>query len=170
MKNSNKNIFTNRILPFFLLALFMFCTTITFAQNNFSTNGLKVNVLNTTPSSTTLEFILTDYETIPIDIAGNEFVQYYIPGSIFLMEKGFPQLPTHRTSIIISDDAGVKYNIIDQQFSFIQTIPVAPSKGHFTRDIDPRSVPYVFDNFYDSNEWFPDNQIFFLMNLMYCVI
>ncbi len=123
------------------------------------TAGMKVNVVSTSSNSTTLEFILQDYESIPIDIAGNEFMQYYVPGSIFLMERGFPQLPTHRTSIIISDDAGVKYNIIDQQFSFIQTAPVAPSKGHFTRDIDPESVPYVFDNFYNSTQWFPQSNI-----------
>src|SRR5690606_17901742 len=62
-------------------------------------------------------------------------------------------------SLIISDNEGVKYNVIDQQFSTVETLPVAPSKGHFTRDIDPDRVPYVFDEFYNSNNWYPSSNI-----------
>ncbi len=125
------------------------------AQTYNNTNGISVNVLSTTPNSTTLEFTLNNYDSNPVQINGAEYVDYNIPGSIRLMEKGFPQLPTHRVSIIIPDLVGMNFRILDQNFETITTKPVMPSKGHITRNIDPASVPYSFNKSYNKDEWYP---------------
>ena len=41
----------------------------------------------------------------------------------------------------------------------IETLPVMPSKGHFTRNIDPDSVPFEFNEFYTTNSWYPSENI-----------
>jgi len=144
----------NLVSEILLFVLFIFITT-TSAQTSGNSGGIKVNVLSTSPTSTTIEFVLTDYQQTFVAIGGEQFVNYVVPGSIFLMEKGMPQLPVHRASIIIPDLAGMNYRILDQQINEIITDPVAPSKGHFTRDIDPKTVNYEFDPFYNSNNWYP---------------
>ena len=70
--------------------------------------GIKTNILSVTSQSTKVEYILTQYEGRTVDVNGTECVQYQIPGSIVLMEKGMPQLPSDRRSIVIPDLAGDK--------------------------------------------------------------
>ena len=102
--------------------------------------GIKTNILSVTTQSTKVEYILTNYDERSVDVNGTTCSQYQIPGSIVLMEKGFPQLPSDRRSIVISDLASTNYSIIDAEYELKETLPVMPSKGHFTRNIDPDSI------------------------------
>jgi hypothetical protein len=121
--------------------------------------GYDIKVLNTTSTSTILEYNVTGYDQKDVVINGGRYVHYEIPGMISLMENGFPQLPSIRNSIVIPDLAGMNYRILEQQFSTIESIPVMPSKGHFTRNIDPETVPYEFSNIYRTDTWYPENNI-----------
>ncbi|MBT8386390.1 MAG: T9SS type A sorting domain-containing protein [Ignavibacteria bacterium] len=132
--------------------------SIMFAQLG-NPNGIQINILNTTPTSTTIEFILNDYNEVSIDVNGSETMFYSIPGNVWLMEKGMPQLPIHRSSIIIPDLAAMNFNIISEEYTEIGTLPVMPSKGHITRDIDPSTIPFAFSNFYSINNWYPAETI-----------
>ncbi len=130
-----------------------------FGQLPNSSKGIQTNIINTTPSSTTVEFLLNNYEEKTVNINGASTVLYNIPGSIWLMDKGYPQLPTHRVSIIIPDLAGMNFRIIAQEYKTINTETVTPSKGHLTRNIDPSDVPYTFNEIYTQDTWYPQNNI-----------
>lgn len=142
-----------------LFISFIIFNFISFAQLPNSAQGIQTNILNTTPSSTTVEFLLNNYEEKTIDINGSSTVFYNIPGSIWLMDKGYPQLPIHRASIIIPDLTGMNYRIIAQEFKTIETLPVTPSKGHLTRNIDPSQIPYAFNPIYKQDVWYPENNV-----------
>ena len=142
----------------FTLLVILTLPSIMFAQLN-SSKGIQTNILNTTPTSTTIEFILNDYDELTVDAKGTESIFYSIPGSVWLMEKGMPQLPIHRSSIIIPDLAAMNFNIISAEYTEIETLPVMPSKGHITRDIDPSTVPFISDDFYSTNGWYPAETI-----------
>ncbi len=142
----------------FTLLVILALPSIIFAQLN-SSKGIQTNILSTTPTSTTLEFILNDYDELTVNAEGIESIFYSIPGSVWLMEKGMPQLPIHRSSIIIPDLAAMNFNIISAEHTEIETLPVMPSKGHITRDIDPSTVPFIFDDFYSTNSWYPKETI-----------
>ncbi len=122
-------------------------------------SGFRVQVLNTTASSTTLEYIVDGYSQKEIDISGSKYLLYEIPGMIWLMDKGYPQLPSVNNSIIIPDMAGMNFRILDEEYQLISTGPVMPSKGHFTRDINPNTVPFIFSDIYQDNTWYPGNNI-----------
>ncbi len=154
-------------LPVMSIILVLFLSINIFSQWNNSSKGIQVNVLNTSPVSTTLEFILNDYDVTAVSVYGEDLQFYSVPGSIFLMEAGYPQLPTHRVSIIIPDLAGSNFRIKSQEITSITTGKILPSKGHFTRDIDPESVPYTFSDFYFSNEWYPAENV--LIDVPYIV-
>ncbi len=145
---------------YFLSAILIISLTIIFTSFAQSSNdGIQSSVLSTSASGTTIEFTLTNYSQKNIEIEGSSTVLYTVPGSICLMDKGFPQLPVHRASIIIPDLAGMNFRIISQEFSTIQTLPVTPSKGHISRNIDPDDIPYTFNNIYNQDTWYPDNNI-----------
>jgi hypothetical protein len=155
MKSSacNKNL--NRFLILFVTIILQ--TTINAQWLN--DGGIKTNILSVTAQSTKIEYILTNYDERTVDVNGTECAQYQVPGSIFLMERGFPQLPSDRRSIVIPDLAATNYIILDSEFETIETLPVMPSKGHFTRNIDPDSVPFEFNEFYTTNGWYPSENI-----------
>lgn len=121
--------------------------------------GIKTNILSVTSQSTKIEYVLIQYDEQTVNVNSIECVQYQIPGSIYLMEKGMPQLPSDRRSIVIPDLAATRFAIVESEFETIETLPVMPSKGHFTRNIDPDSVPFEFDDFYTTNTWYPSENI-----------
>jgi hypothetical protein len=121
--------------------------------------GITVNVLQTNATSTTIEYVLHGYYKKDLNINGINCEYIQAPNMIKHMERGFPELPTYRRSIIIPDRSSMSYRVLEQDFIEVDSKPVMPSKGHFTRDIDPATVSYVFDNFYNTNSWFPENNI-----------
>jgi len=142
----------------YLFILLLFIPANAFAQW-LNTGGIKINILSATSQSTKVEYILTNYDQRIVNVNGTDCVQYQISGSIFLMEKGMPQLPSDRRSIIIPDIAATDFILIDSEYELIETLPIMPSKGHFTRNIDPDSVPFEFNEFYSTNSWYPEENI-----------
>jgi hypothetical protein len=145
---------------FFILALFFMLivpSNILAQWQNYG--GIKTNILSSTSQSTKIEYLLINYNERTVDVNGTECVYYQVPGSISLMEKGMPELPTDRRSIVIPDLAATVYSILDAEYEIIETLPVMPSKGHFTRNIDPDSVPFEFNEFYSSTNWYPAENI-----------
>jgi len=147
---------------------FIFSLVILFSFNAYSQpvyfngqneTGMRINVLNTTLNSTTLEYIFDGISQQEIEIDGNNYSFLSAPGMVWLMDKGYPQLPISRSSIVIPDLAAMNFRIISQDVETIETLPVIPSKGHFTRDIDPKSIPYVFAPIYKQNTWYPERLI-----------
>jgi len=156
MRNCNSTISSSRLA---VVAVFTFFFSINLLAQWNNPDGIKTNILSTGSSSTVIEYLFTDYNEEFLFIDGTEHVLYNIPGSIWLMESGLPQLPTNRRSIIIPDLAATNFSILEADFELIETLPVMPSKGHFTRNIDPDSVPFIFDDFYSENKWYPEQNI-----------
>jgi hypothetical protein len=152
---------------FYRILLFVILFTVTNSAQWLNSGGIKTNILSVTSQSTKIEYILTSYDESSRDVNGTECIYYKIPGSIFLMQKGFPQLPTDRRSIIIPDLAATTFTILGATYETVESLPVMPSKGHFTRNIDPDSVSFEFDEFYQSNSWYPSENI--LLDVPYIV-
>ena len=101
---------------FCITLLIIFLLTVAVNAQWLNNSGIQTNILSVTQQSTKIEYILTNYDETTIDVNGTECVYYQIPGSIFLMEKGLPQLPTDRKSIIIPDLAATSYRILDVEY------------------------------------------------------
>ncbi len=122
--------------------------------------GVEVNMLSSNGNSMTVEFIFNGFNKNTVNINGNEYITLSGDGFRTLMEKGKPDLPVVRRSVIIPDLDNMKLRVIDSESTTIDSYPVAPSKGNFTRNIDPESISYSFDQLYSANEWFPQNTAF----------
>ena len=78
-----------------------------------------------------------------------------LPGASPILEKGAPDLPKLTTSLIIPDQARMEVNVLSSKFKVYKNIEIAPSKGNFTRDIDPSDVPFEYGDVYSINADFP---------------
>ncbi|MEA3443357.1 MAG: C25 family cysteine peptidase [Bacteroidota bacterium] len=77
------------------------------------------------------------------------------PDGTQLLETGAPDLPKFTNSVIIPGNQNMGIEILASSYNEFQNIDVAPSKGNFTRDIDPSTVPYTYGKAYGKNSFWP---------------
>ena len=108
----------------------------------------SLQVIESDLHHTVLEFSLHHFEATPtlINQAPYQFLSLDAAG--ILTEKGLPQLPKVYRNIEIGDAATVHVAIQEEEHETFELGDIAPSKGSLFRDVDPETVAYTFDSFY----------------------
>lgn len=75
-----------------------------------------------------------------------------------MLETGAPDLPLFSIPIIIGDKAEMNVSVIKSKYVDFENMEVAPSKGNFSRKINPNDVPYVYGEMYQKDEFYPLQQ------------
>jgi hypothetical protein len=138
-----------------LLALLLTLNFVLFAEQ-YTVNGNQneVNVISTSSQETVLEMTLGHFNRQAVTINGDTYWALNLKKEGFSMETGMPQLPYISRSIIIPGTARMTVRVQDSEYTDI-VMPIAPSKGNLTRDINPDDVPWTFDRFYQSTGYYP---------------
>ncbi|MBF0406971.1 MAG: hypothetical protein HQM10_06445 [Candidatus Riflebacteria bacterium] len=92
------------------------------------------------------------------DVLGKSAVTVKIPGAGVTFEKDAPELP-FLSGLVMVDPMGkpqVSFEKGEPEEIKLEN-PVAPSKGNFTRDVDPESVAYSFGSTYSKDAWYPSD-------------
>jgi len=132
-----------------LLCFGLFAETVTLGSES---NAL--NVLHSSDNETVLQYKIGTFEKESVQIDGEKWFHVSLPKEGHSQDKGFPQLPVFNRSIVIPGSSAMHLEVYDIQYEDI-TLPIAPSKGVITRDINPATVPYTFDNIYKSEDFYP---------------
>jgi len=111
--------------------------------------GLEVNLVETDGARTVYEILIGGFEAEAVQIQGSTWNLIRLEGESVQMEAGLPSLPDLRRAFIIPDDMQMAATLIDAAYVDLPDMPVAPSKGNLLRNVDPATVPYRFDEFYD---------------------
>lgn len=114
----------------------------------------NLSVISSSETETILQYSVSRFEKQKVVIDGSDWFQIRLPKEGITQDKGFPELPVFNRSIIIPNTARVKLEVSDVQYQDF-ALKVAPSKGVITRDIDPATVPYTFENIYLSKNFYP---------------
>ena len=83
-----------------------------------------------------------------------------VPKMASMLEAGAPDLPQFPVPAIIGDLAEMDVNVIESDFTDYQNVEIAPSKGNFSRQIDPETVPYTYGEMYNRNAFYPTAQAY----------
>ncbi len=75
-----------------------------------------------------------------------------------MLDKSAPDMPKMTTSVIIPDIAMMELEIVSSSFVEYTNMEIAPSKGNFTRDINPATVPFEYGRAYNEDKFYPGNQ------------
>ncbi|MDD2229209.1 MAG: C25 family cysteine peptidase [Candidatus Cloacimonetes bacterium] len=134
-------------LLFALSSLFAEQITVSEYQND-------IHLINSSPNNLELEFTLGSFNREQITINGSQWNTISLPKEAITLEAGLPQVPTVSRSVIIPGTAAMQLNVLNSEYIDL-AMPVAPSKGNLTRDINPDSVPYTFADFYNSSDSYP---------------
>ncbi|NMB99047.1 MAG: hypothetical protein GYA35_02080, partial [Thermoanaerobaculaceae bacterium] len=93
-------------------------------------------------------------EQVKIDEEEYTILKFYEGSN--LMEKGCPSLPFLVANVALKPEGEVYVKTEEYDTFSIQVEKYLPSKGHFSRNIDPESVPYTFSEVYEKNAYYPE--------------
>ncbi|MDO9510171.1 MAG: C25 family cysteine peptidase [Bacteroidales bacterium] len=116
----------------------------------------EVTVLSAGGSTTVLNFHVQGFDLKSVETPRGTAYVLSTGNTTPLLIKGAPDLSKISTSIIVPDLAHMGVRVISSTYTDYSNIALAPSKGNFTRDIDPSQVPYTYGTEYDSDRFFPE--------------
>lgn len=128
----------------------------TLAVDRQPTGSAKVTLLESNEQLTRISCEVGEFSTERIEINDSEYYRIGLGTEPNVMERGMPDLPFVCRSIIIPDNARMEVRVVKS--SFVEHhMPVAPSKGFISRDLNPNDVPFAFSEAYGSDRFYPAN-------------
>ncbi|MCU0285792.1 MAG: C25 family cysteine peptidase [Acidobacteria bacterium] len=131
--------------------LFLVCFGLTFMV--FGAN--KPKLISNSANDTIFTFTLDSYKLVGVHTPQVEASIVTAPHSGRIMEVGAPDLAKFSAAVIIPDRGKMGIEVIDAQYTEVENVKIAPSKGNLPRTQDPNSIPYVYGKEYKKNAFYP---------------
>jgi len=114
-----------------------------------------VNLIEDDGARSVIEITIGGFDATEIAIGSDSYYEIQLGGEAVHHDAGLPALPDVHRSLIIPDGREMSVRLLASEHVDLPGMPVAPSKGHLPRTIDPASVPHSFDEFYGSDGVWP---------------
>ena len=118
----------------------------------------KAVLHSATEGETTVGFSLEGYNINRVVTPRGEQAVITVPKMASMLVEGAPDLPLFAIPVMIGDVAEMSVRVDKMQYVDIQDIEIAPSKGNFSREINPDDVPYRYGEAYEKDDFYPDFQ------------
>ena len=146
----------NEMKKLLILALLLTLSLLLFAEQYvINANQNEVNLISSGADQTVLEMTLGHFNREAVRIDDEMYWLLDLKQEGITLQAGMPQLPYVTRSLIIPGAAKMSVSVLESEYIDI-VMPVAPSKGNLTRDINPDDVPWFFDSFYQSSGAYPE--------------
>lgn len=122
--------------------------------------GPEVNLVSSSEQQVVIDFSLNGYYLTRVETPNGIQQVVSVPEMATMLEAGAPDLPQFPVPAIIGDMAEMQVNVTKSEFTDYQNVEIAPSKGNFSRQIDPASVPYTYGAMYSQNAFYPAAQAY----------
>ncbi len=113
-----------------------------------------IRLITSSDNQIVLEMTLGHFNREAVTIDGQTWYHLNLKKEGLTLEAGLPQVPVIARSVAIPATARMELSTMESEY-VEYLMPIAPSKGNLTRDIDPDSVPYTFNRFYNSGQYYP---------------
>ena len=146
-----------------VIVFIIFLITNIFAQewmpiNNTVPVAPSIKLLSSTEQETTVEFRLGGYNRETVNTSRGQQYIISVPKMASMLEEGAPDLPLYSVPVLIGDRAEMEVCVKEAKYQDFESIEVAPSKGNFSRQINPDEVPFRYGEAYSQNRFFPETQ------------
>lgn len=129
-----------------------------FSSNSYSKIELKS--LSRRDATVTLEYNVPDFKIDTIYINGGDYISVIAEGlNASLLEKGKPNLPIDAVNVKLNGSSKVQIIIDSIEYKTMITLPPLPSKGNFTRNINPSNVKLIKGEIYNQDIWYPASNV-----------
>jgi hypothetical protein len=118
---------------------------------------ISQKLISSNENQIVMQFNLSGFYTNTVETPRGKSVILNVPKMVSLSEVGSPDVPKFAVSAIIGDRADMDVRVISSEFTDFNDIDIAPSKGDFSRKIDPSTVPYTYGEIYNKNAFYPES-------------
>lgn len=145
---------------FTLLSLLLLFSVMIFGQqwhpiNSNNPKPIQQQLVSSSEDQIVITFDLAGYYTTTVTTPRGKAAIVSVPKMVSMLEAGAPDLPLYAVSAVIGDHAQMDVRVLNAQFTDIENVEIAPSKGNFSRQIDPATVPFTYGNMYEQNSFYP---------------
>ena len=118
----------------------------------------KVKLISDSEQKTELSFTLGGF--FKEEVNTPKGLQYIVkvPKMASMLAEGSPDLPLYAIPVLIDDLAAMEVQVKEAKYQDFEGIEIAPSKGNFSREINPDDVPFRYGDAYAQNRFFPGFQ------------
>ena len=146
-----------------LTALFLLFSFMGFAQEwhgitSDSPTQMKKTLVSSTANEIVVNVNLDGFYTQSVTTPNGKQVVVSVDKMATELEAGAPQLPYEVIPVMIGDLAEMTVNVTNAAYVDYENVEVAPSKGNFSRQINPEDVPYTYGEMYSQNAFWPAAQ------------
>ena len=147
--------------------VFVALSAMTFAQQwtsisknpvNAEPAGPEVKLVSSSEQQVIVDFSLSGFYLTRVNTPNGVQQVVSVPEMASMLEAGAPDLPHFPVPAIIGDMAEMEVSVIKSKYTDYQNVEIAPSKGNFSRQIDPETVPYTYGAMYSQNAFYPSSQ------------
>ena len=139
---------------------FAFLLALLIAGSAFAQKAPTTKLISSSEEQIVVNVQLNGFTATPVKTPQGEQVIITAPGMVSALEAGAPDLPMFAIPAIIGDRAEMTINIIDAQYTDLNDMDIAPSKGNFSRQINPDDVPYTYGTMYQQDAFYPATQAY----------
>ena len=119
----------------------------------------QTQLLSSSENSIQVNVKVPGFYVTPVSTPRGEAKVVSVPKSVSTAHAGEPDVPMTGIPLMIGDKARMAARVISAQYQDFEGIEVAPSKGDFTRQVDPATVPYTYGECYGKDAFFPASNI-----------
>ncbi len=119
----------------------------------------SIQLISSTENSIQVNVQVPGFYTTNVTTPRGEAKIISTPKSVSTAQAGEPNVPMTGIPVMIGDQARMNIRVLDAQYMDFEDIEVAPSKGDFSRQIDPATVPYTYGECYNQDAFFPANNV-----------
>ena len=152
----------------FVLSLLLVTSMMAFAQatkpqwtkvTSNSPETFQTQLISSNENSIKVSVQVPGFYTTTVTTPRGEAKVITVPKSVSTAHAGEPDMPMTGIPLMIGDKARMAVRVIDAQYMDFEGIDVAPSKGDFSRQIDPAKVPYTYGECYSKDAFFPGSNL-----------
>ena len=145
--------------------LFVALSAMTFAQQwtsitKSSPAEPQVTLISSSEKQVVVDFALGGFNLTEVSTPNGMQQIVSVPRMASMLEAGAPDLPQFPVPAIIGDRAEMEVSVVKSEFTDYENVEIAPSKGNFSRQIDPKTVPYTYGAMYSQNAFYPATQAY----------
>ena len=148
--------------------VFVALSAMTFAQqwtgiSKSSPTSPQVTLISSSEKQVVVDFSLGGFNLTEVSTPNGPQQIVSVPKMASMLEAGAPDLPQFPVPAIIGDRAEMEVSVLKSEFTDYQNVEIAPSKGNFSRAIDPETVAYTYGAMYSKDAFYPAAQAYLEM-------
>ena len=122
--------------------------------------GPEVTLVSSSEQKVVVDFTLGGFNMTRVSTPNGIQMVISVPKMASMLEAGAPDLPHFPVPAIIGDLAEMQVNVTKSDYTDFENVEIAPSKGNFSRQINPDDVPYTYGAMYAENAFYPATQAY----------